>query len=298
MTRITNRYLFLALLGLLATFGVSATQSTKPEITTQGFSADVPQEGTIGNYPRLRVRIEAADRIEKLIIKERSYEVDLASTRDKYNLSLFGLEQTPRSYTDVTLNLQNYINERIDNEGRYELHLVVVDRSNNRVEKNIYLQVRLVKPEKEPSAARDIATLQTGAFIFQRIGTGPVDGAEAFGIDWKNIDDANVSIRMAHSDGDNSNIVVLDEADFDNMQTIDQLIEKVAGLKNSKAVILTTANNGAARKVFSIIHDDKHYIFRITSSSALPSENGTKVILKGDFKSGASIDQDQDIPAS
>ena len=290
MTKISHYSLTLAFLGLLTVFGAAARESTKPEITTQGFLADTPQQGIIGKFPRLRVRIEAAQRIEKLIIKERSYEVDLASTRDKYNLSLFGLEQTPRTYTDVTLNLQHYINERIETEGEYELHLVVVDRNENRVENKIYLQAQLKAPQKESSAARDVGLLETGSFMFQRTGTGPVEGAQAFGIDWQNIDNSNVSIRLAQSVADNSHIAVLGEADFENLQSIDQLMEKVASLETSKAIVLTTASNGAAGEVFSVMHNETHYIFKITSSSAYPSDQGTTVTLEGDFKSGAEID--------
>ena len=121
-------------------------------------------------------------------------------------------------------------------------------------------------------------------------GTGPVDGAQAFGIDWQNIDNSNVSIRLAQSDADKSNIVILDEADFESLQNIDQLLQKVASLEKSEAVVLTTANNGAAGEVFAVMHDETHYIFKITASSAYPSDQGTKVTLEGDFKSGAEID--------
>jgi hypothetical protein len=290
MIKISNYSLTLAFLGLLTVFGAAAREPTKPEITTQGFLADKPQQGIIGKFPRLRVRIEAAQRIEKLIIKERSYEVDLASTRDKYNLSLFGLEQTPRTYTDVTLNLQHYINERIETEGEYEFRLVVVDRNDNRVENKIYLQAQLKAPQRESSAARDVGLLETGSFMFQRTGTGPVDGAQAFGIDWQNIDNSKVSIRLAQSDADNSHIVILSETDFENLQSIEQLLQKVASLEKSEAIVLTTANNGAAGEVFAVMHNETHYIFMITSSSAYPSDQGTKVTLDGDFKSGAEID--------
>jgi hypothetical protein len=292
MTRISHYALALALacLGLLTIFGAAAREPTKPEITTQGFLADTPQQGIIGKFPRLRVRIEAAQRIEKLIIKERSYEVDLASTRDKYNLSLFGLEQTPRTYTDVTLNLQQYINERIETEGDYEFRLVVVDRNDNSLESKIYLQAQLKAPQKESSTTRDLGLLETGSFMFQRTGTGPVDGAQAFGIDWQNIDNSNVSIRLAQSDTDNSSIVALGEADFENLRSIEQLLHKIASLEKSKAIVLPTANNGAVGEVFAVMHNETHYIFKITSSSAYPSDQGTKVTLDGDFKSGVEND--------
>ena len=290
MTKPNSCTILLVLLGLFAIFGVSAADSKKPEITAQGFSADLPQKGLVGDYPRLRVRIEAADRIKELIIKERSYEVDLASTRDKNNLYLFGLEQTPRSYTDVTLNLQNYINERIETEGEYEFHILVTDRKGNIVEKNIYLYAHIKVPEKEPTIVEDAGLLQTESFTLQRIGTGPVDGAKLFGIDWQNIDNTNVQIRISKVEGSDPHLVVLDESDFDNLQTIDQLMQRVVGLEKAEAVVLTTGSNRAAGVVFSVINGDKYYLLKITSSSAYPSDRGTMVTVKGYFKTGGTVE--------
>ena len=290
MTKPNSCTILLVLLGLFAIFGVSAADSKKPEITAQGFSADLPQKGLVGDYPRLRVRIEAADRIKELIIKERSYEVDLASTRDKNNLYLFGLEQTPRSYTDVTLNLQNYINERIETEGEYEFHILVTDRKGNIVEKNIYLYAHIKVPEKEPTIVEDAGLLQTEPFTLQRIGTGPVDGARLFGIDWQNIDNTNVQIRISKVEGSDPHLVVLDESDFDNLQTIDQLMQRVVGLEKAEAVVLTTGSNRAAGVVFSVINGDKYYLLKITSSSAYPSDRGTMVTVKGYFKTGGTVE--------
>lgn len=290
MTKPNSCTILLVLLGLFAILGVSAADSKKPEITAQGFSADLPQKGLVGDYPRLRVRIEATDRIKELIIKERSYEVDLASTRDKNNLYLFGLEQTPRSYTDVTLNLQDYINERIETEGEYEFHILVADRNDNIVEKKVYIHAHIEAPEKEPTIAEDARLLQTESFTLQRIGTGPVDGARLFGIDWQNIDNTNVQIRISRIEGSDPQFAVLDESDFDNLQTIDQLMQRVAGLEKTRAVLLATGGNRAAGEVFSVINGDKHYLLKITSSSAYPSDRGTIVTVKGYFKTGGTVE--------
>ncbi len=290
ITKPNSCRLSLVLLGLFAIFGVSAADSKKPEITAQGFSAELPQTGLVGDYPRIRIRIEATDRIKELIIKERSYEVDLASTRDKYNLYLFGLEKTPRSYTDVTLNLQNYINERIETEGEYEFHILVADRNDNIVEKKVYMHAHIEAPEQEPTIAEDARLLQTESFTLQRIGTGPVDGARLFGIDWQNIDNTNVHIRISKIEGSDPQFAVLDESDFDNLQTIDQLMQRVAGLEKTGAVVLATGSNRAAGEVFSVINGDKHYLLKITSSSAYPSDRGTIVTVKGHFKTGGTVE--------
>lgn len=284
MMKPDNCSFVLLLLGLFAFPGASADESRMPEITAQGFCAEQPQKGLAGEYPRLRVRIEATDKIKELTIKERSYEVDLASTRDKYNLHLFGLDQNPRSYPDVTLDLQNYINEKIGKEGEYEFHILVTDKSDNAVEKIISVQVHEAMPATEPGIGEDAGLLQTGHFTLQRTGTESVKGARLFGINWKNIDNATVAIRITKSENSNTRLGMLDKSDFDRMQTIEQLVQRVTGLEETEAVVLTTARNEAAGEVFSISHDDKHYILKVTESSAYPSARGTTVTVTGYYK--------------
>ena len=284
MMKPDNYSFVLLLLGLFAFLGASADEPRMPEITAQGFSADQPQNGMAGEYPRLRVRIEAADRIKELTIKERSYEVDLALTRDKYNLHLFGLDQSPRSYPDVTLNLQNYINEKIGKEGEYEFHILVTDKSDNTVEKIISVYVHETMPATEPDIGEDASLLQTGLFTLQRTGTEPVKGARLFGINWKNADNTTVAIRITKSVYSNTRLSMLDKSDFDRMQTINQLAQKVADLEEVDAVVLTTASNKAAGEVFLISHDGKHYILKVVESSAYPSARGTIVTVKGYYK--------------
>ena len=284
MTKPSNCALVLLLLGLFAFLGASADESRMPEITAQGFSADQPQKGMVGEYPRLRVRIEATDRIKELTIKERSYEVDLSSTRDKYNLHLFGLVQNPMSYPDVTLNLQNYINEKLGKEGEYEFRILVTDKSDNTVEKIISVHIYETMPAMESGIGEDVGLLQTGLFTLQRTGTESVKGASLFGINWKNIDNATVAIRIKKSEKSNTRLRMLDKSDFERMQTIDQLVQRVAGLEETEAVVLTTARNKAVGEVFSISHDGMHYILKVMESSAYPSSRGTTVTVKGYYK--------------
>ena len=281
---------FLALIFLFAAYGLSADAATKPEISAQGFSAETPQQALLGNYPRLRVRIEAAGRIQELVIKERSYEVDLAATRDKRNLYLFGLEQPPRSYADVTLDLQNYINERIETEGEYALYILVTDKDDNKTGKTIFLAPYLKVPEQEPSEAPEARLLQSGYFSFKRTGTGPTEGTRSFGIDWQNIDNINVSIGITRPELGSSHLVAMDESDFDTLQTVEQLMEKANSLEKTQSVVLTTARNQAAGEVFLIIDDNKLHLLKVTSSSAYRSKNGTVVIFEGQFKTGDTVE--------
>lgn len=279
-----NCVLLLFLLGLFVVTGATAAEPGMPEITAQGFSADQPQAGIVGKYPRLRVRIEAPDRIMELRIRERSYEVDLATTRDKNNLQLFGLDQSPRSYPDVTLDLQNYINEKIGSTGEYEFHIRVTDRSDNKDEKKITVRIQEDIPAEELARAEEARRLRTGDFTLQRTGTGALQGGDLFGIDWISIDPAKVAIRITAAEDSNTRFGKLGKSDFDTIQTADQLVERLDGIERTEAVVLETAGNRSAGKVFTISHDDRNYLLKVITSSAHPSAIGTVVTLAGQYK--------------
>ena len=96
------RFLLCVLLVVLAAMAFArqavSDELTGPEITAQGFDIAVPRTGELGKFGRIRVRIEAPERIATLSITERSYEVDLATTLDKVNYRLFGIERRVRRY--------------------------------------------------------------------------------------------------------------------------------------------------------------------------------------------------------
>lgn len=274
----------LFMLGFFQFAGAVASESRMPEITTQGFNAEQPQDGIVGEYPRLRVRIEAQGRISELRISERSFDVDLATTRDKHNLQLFGLEQSPRSMADVTLDLQNYINEKITSEGQYEFHLWVTDKSDNTVEGNISVRVHEAVSTEELAHARAASLLSVGTFTLQRTGAGNIRGGDLFGIDWLSIDNAKVAIRIRAAKNNNTQLVLLENTDFDAIQNTEQLAGKLGGIKWTGTLVLDTAGNGAAGQVFSLRRNGVDYILKVTKSSAIPSALGTVVTLEGRYK--------------
>ena len=276
--------LLVLIFGFFVLLNGAAAQPPMLEITTQGFSAKQPQKGVIGEYPRLRVRIEAANRIKELVIRERSYEVDLASTRDKSNLHLFGLGQNPRSYPDVTLNLQKYINEKIASAGEYEFHIRVKDKDGNSAEQKFSVLVQEARPAGDFGMDENDVQLHTGIFTLERVGAQPVKGGRQFGIYWKNRDNANVKILIIREEDSNTRLCRLDRSDFDSLQTREQLAERVAGLENTEAVILTAGRDRAAGEVFWVCHEDTHYLLKVMESSAFPSADGTVVRLKGYYK--------------
>jgi len=284
MTRHDNCIYLLFMLGLLLFSGAVASESKAPEITSQGFNADQPQAGIAGEYPRLRVRIEAQDRISELRIRERSFDVDLAKTKDKHNLQLFGLKQSPRSKVDVTLDLQNYINEKITSEGKYEFYLWVTDKSDNTTEGKISVLVQEAVSPEEIARAKAASLLLTATFSLQRTGTGNLQGGELFGIDWLSIDNAKVAIRIKAAKNNNTRFALLGKPDFDAIQTTDQLVGKLSGIKWTEALVLNTADNRAAGQVFLLRHNGMDYILKVTKSSAIPSTPGTVVTLEGRYK--------------
>jgi len=77
---------WMLVLALAVSLAAPAQTIAAPEITAQGFSISEPQVGRLDEFGRLRIRFEAEARIAELVIKERSYEVDLASTRESENL--------------------------------------------------------------------------------------------------------------------------------------------------------------------------------------------------------------------
>lgn len=100
------------------------------------------QEGLLGELGRVRMRFEVPDRIEELYAKERSYDADLAKAPEMAHFPLFGLKTQVRMLTDVTLNVQNYINEKVEVEGVYVLELQVTDCKGKSAAKRIDTEYR------------------------------------------------------------------------------------------------------------------------------------------------------------
>lgn len=285
MTKRTHPLFLLLTFFVFSVLSLSAvTASPTPEITSQGFSAAEQQVGVIGKFPRLRVRIEVPEGLKVLRMQERSYDVDLAATRDRENLQLFGLVQPPRLSHDVTLNLQNYINEKLHSKGAYVFHILVTDRNNITVEKEMLIEVQEAVPDEKPAVDNEKRLLQSLPFSLQRTGAGPVMNGNLFGLQWKNTDTKYVAIKVTTSEKYNTRFVRLDQKYFDGLETIDQLTQVIADHEETEAVVLVTSGNKAADQVFSVRRGHKLYLLKVVESSAYPSAEGTKVILSGYYK--------------
>ena len=121
-----------------------------PTITAQGFMINTAQEGEVGQFKSLKVRIESPAGIEKLQITERSYDVDLAITPDRDHFKLFDLDRRVTLARDVTLDFQNYINSKLIQPGEYSIAIDVADKKRQPAKTTIV--VRLVEPVVAPAS--------------------------------------------------------------------------------------------------------------------------------------------------
>jgi hypothetical protein len=120
--------LLLAISLLLQACSLDPGELPAPGITAQGFGLDEPRQGEPGQFGDIRVRIEAAAGIDQLLIAERSYEVELAGTREPSHFPLFGLDRRVETRTDITLNFKPYVNLKLVAPGDYTIDITVIDK--------------------------------------------------------------------------------------------------------------------------------------------------------------------------
>ena len=272
---------------LIAGFGhpwsVLAEAPATPEITSQGFRLGLEQTGMLRQFPRIRVRVEAQERIEVLQISERSYEVDLASTPERAHFALFGLKKRPKSRQDVTLDFKNYINAKIEQEGQYSIHIRVVDEKRQSADAVLQIRVTAEKPEDERVDTSSLP-IETTPFTFQRIGAGEVTGARGLGITWKTVESAPVTIQLTKAGSGAAKLVDLQPSDFDGVETKTQLSDRIANTEGVEEIKFATANDKAADKVFAVVNRDTPYILKVETSETRVTPLGTTVTLNGKIK--------------
>jgi hypothetical protein len=241
----------------------------------------VTQEGTLADFRQIRVRFEVPDRIAALYIKERSYEVDLATTPETEHLPLFGISAQVRQLTDVTLDFQNYINRKVEAEGVYTFDLKVTDRKGRTA--TAALKVRALVPEAdEEESSADAVSIES--FRFERIGSSAVSGADRFGISWRTIDSNEVVIQLFAEEDGSIRLAEIVPADYDEVSTRTQLEQTANGSPSAESLLLPAAGGKAAGSVFAVIRQGEPYLFRITESESSLSPGGTSVVLIGEYK--------------
>jgi hypothetical protein len=195
-------------------------------------------------------------------VSERSYEVDLARSPELQHLPLFALERRVWSLRDVTLDFAPYINAKLDAAGDYTFEIDVSDREGRTATQRLSVELLEDEPEEAeatepPPTAPLPAPAASGDFRMQRVGAGPVRGAERFGLTWTTVESVAVTIRLRGAE--------------DGAASID----------------LATANGATAGEVIAVqpaTSDRAAYVLRADQSETRLSEAGTTVVLVGRYK--------------
>lgn len=247
-----------------------------PHISAQGFAIENVQNGSVGQFGSLRLRIESMARITRLYIKERSYEVDLATTPDKTHSQLFGIKKSARLHTDLTLDFQNYINKKLERAGKYEFAIEVVDKKNQKTHATLLITLEEPKEKATP--------IESGHFQLKRKGKSQVAGGDKFGISWKTIDDIKVTIRISKAENGASKVAKFNTEEYDDLATKEGLSQKIIGAVDQEIIEFDTANSAAAQEVFGIASLGNYYLLKTNLSKTYLSHIGTTVILDGEYK--------------
>ena len=274
-------------------------EAPAPVITGQGFNIDSAQEGTVGEFGSLRLRIESPGRIGKLEIKERSYHADLASTPERAHFNLFGINRRPLNARDVTLDFQNYVNQKLTQAGEYTIQVEVTDKLEQVTKINIQIllieQKAIPEPEQTEPTQTEVpakssleqpvsAAVKTGHFEIQRIGPREIEGKKVFGLTWKTVDEIYVTIRIRKKDKGATKLAGLSASDYDNVTSANNLNKLLESVQDQDHIDFNTANNAGANKVLGVINQGTPYIIKTNQSMTVLSSFGTTVTLKGEYK--------------
>jgi hypothetical protein len=233
----------------------------------------------------IRLRLEVPDKIDAIWITEGSFRADLAKTLDKDLFRQFGLERRPYSQSDVTVNLRNYVNQKLTDPGAYRIGVEVTDHRGQSVSGQVLLNIRSANDSAAASAVEiSEPVVATGDFTLRRIGPGGISGAEPFGITWLTIDPIKVTIRLQASSDGATKIAQLDPLDFQRAQTRAQLFEIVDRCTSADAIDFDTANAAAAGQVLAIRNKDQRYILQASASDTFLTDAGTTVVVTGRYK--------------
>ena len=276
MKRNKNYFLILLMAVLLLSCTDHTAEKTPPQITAQGFAIDKIQEGSVGAFGHLRLRIESDGRIKELHIRERSYDVDLATTPERQHFGLFGIDKRAVLRKDVTLDFQNYINQKLNQPGQYTFKIKVVDKQGQATQASLI--INLVKPKNATTP------IESSRFQMQRQGKGAVAGAEPFGITWKTIDNIKVTIQVTKGKNGASKLASLSRLDYEQLSSKEALSEKINAAKGLDSIEFDTANNAAAGQVLGISKKNKYYLLKTEQSHTTLSYAGTIVSINGEYK--------------
>lgn len=274
---------------------ITGEAASPPTITAQGFHIDTVLEGKVGQFGSVRLRIECPAGIHKLQITERSYDIDLASTPERDHFQFFDLDSRVLLSKDVTLDFQNYINQKLNQPGDYTFNVAVTDKDDRVVHTNINVRLQETEMQTEPAQSKlpsseiqqtrpESAPVKTGRFEITRIGPREIEGDETFGLAWKTVDEIQVTIRVRKHESGASKLSQFSSAEYDNVVTEDNLGNLLAYAEDRDAIVFDTANNAAAGKVLGVVNSGKPYLLKSHQSTTVLSEVGTTVTISGEYK--------------
>lgn len=287
----------LPLLGLVLLAGLAAActareETPPPGITAQGFEIEQPRQAAVGAFSDVRLRIEAPGGIDHLVVRERSYEIDLATSPDASQLPLFGIDHRIWSKRDVTLDFSGYLNQKLRSDGEYTVALEVTDRAGRSATAKLQI---VVTPAEESGAGEGSAAPEEAArggasklaehtFRLQRVGRGSVLGDDRLGITWKTVDPIFVVIRVSAREGTAGRFARLDPASYEELGTEEALTRALAHRDLVDTLEITTANDAAAGTVLAIVHPEERFVLLAEHSATSLSELGTTVTLTGRYR--------------
>ena len=254
-----------------------------PAITAQGFDISEPRETTPGNLGDTRLRLEVPGKIESIWVTQGTFRSDLAKTLDRDVFRLFGIEQRPYSRVDVTIDMKNYVNEKLSSVGVYQIDIRVVDQRGKSTSDRVFIDIR--SAGEAPTVALPVVvepSASTGEFVLQRVGPGSVSGAEPFGITWKTIDPISVTVQVAALGA--TKIAEIAAVDFEQVRTRADLAEIVDQCTAADVIEFDTANAAAAGQALAIMKKDERFLLKVSASETFLTDAGTTVVISGRYK--------------
>jgi len=281
--------LVLTIMVLVSCDEFSQDASQQPlTITAQGFNIEETQQAYLGKAESIRIRVESAARIKTFIIKERSYEVDLATTPDRAHFELFGIDKKAVQRDDITIDLKTYINQKLQAAGEYEFSIEVID---NKLQKAmVKVRVHLLEPEEVISTSEQTipvtapVSLKTAHFEIQRVGSSEIQGNETFGLTWRTVDEILVTIRVKKKETGATKLAMLSKNDYEEVATASALQQLLKAAEDQDYVDFDTANNSGSDRVLGVINYGKSYLIKSSQTMSNLSSLGTTVRIRGEYK--------------
>lgn len=135
------RYCIVAAMTLLGACQPSGQASSPPRIIAQGFEIASPREGQAGEFGRIGFRIQIPGKLASLSIRAPDRQLELAHGATREQLKWFGLEGSPGSRQDLTLDLSPYVNLWIRQPGEYLFEVKVQDQDGQKSEVSLQIVV-------------------------------------------------------------------------------------------------------------------------------------------------------------